>query len=54
MNSLELMDKKNILQERLQEMINKAEVETRKLNEGEESEFNAMIKQIEDIDNELR
>lgn len=54
MNSLELTDTKNILQQRLNELVNKAEVEKRKLNEGEELEFNAMIKQIENIDNELR
>ena len=53
MNSLELTDTKNILQQRLNELVNKAEVEKRKLNEGEELEFNAMIKQIENIDNEL-
>ena len=39
MNTLELTDKKELLKKRADEIVSGAEKETRKLNEGEQMEF---------------
>ena len=54
MNTLELLDKKDQLKKRAQELVSGAEKETRKLNEGENSEFDEITKQLSEIDNEIR
>ena len=38
MNTLELLDKKEQLKQRAEEIVSKAEKETRRLNEGEHAE----------------
>ena len=40
MNSIELIDKKEQLKNQAEALLSKAQSEQRKLNEGEESEFN--------------
>ena len=42
MNTLELLDKKEQLKQRAEEIVSKAEKETRRLNEGEHAEFNSI------------
>lgn len=54
MNSVELMDKKQQLQLRAENLLNSVEKEARKLNTDEEVEFNSLLKQIEDTENELK
>lgn len=54
MNSLELTDKKNILQQRLNDILNNAEKEYRKLSEGELNEFDSIVKEIEQIDEQIK
>ena len=54
MNSVELMDKKEQLQLRAENLLNSVEKEARKLNTDEEVEFNSLLKQIEDTENELK
>ena len=53
-NSVELMDKKQQLQLRAENLLNSVEKEARKLNTDEEVEFNSLLKQIEDTENELK
>ena len=53
MNSVELMDKKEQLQLRAENLLNSVEKEARKLNTDEEVEFNSLLKQIEDTETEL-
>lgn len=52
-SSLELIDQKEQLQLRAENLLNSVEKEARKLNTDEEVEFNSLLKQIEDTDNEL-
>ncbi|WP_024993405.1 phage major capsid protein [Phocaeicola paurosaccharolyticus] len=54
MNSLELKDKRAILQKQLSDIIGKAEKEERKLNADENALFETLTKEIESISNELR
>ena len=54
LNSLELLDKKELLKQRADEIISGAEKETRKLNEGEQTEFDSLLKEVADIDGEIR
>lgn len=54
MNTLELLDKKDLLKKRAQELISGAEKESRKLNETEDSEFENITKKLAEIDNEIR
>ena len=49
MNTLELLDKKEQLKQRAEEIVSKAEKETRRLNEGEHAEFNSITVELEDI-----
>ena len=53
MNSVELMDKKEQLQLRAENLLNSVEKEARKLNADEEVEYNSLLKQIEDTETEL-
>ena len=53
MNSVELLDKKEQLQLRAENLLKSVEKEARKLNADEEVEFNSLLKQIEDTENEL-
>jgi len=53
MNSVELLDKKEQLQLRAENLLNSVEKEARKLNADEEVEFNSLLKQIEDTEIEL-
>ena len=50
MNTLELLDKKELLRKKAEGIISTAEKEVRKLNVGEESEFDALVKEVADID----
>lgn len=54
MNSIELIDKKEQLKKQAEEILQKAQLEQRKLNEGETEEFNALKMQIADVEDELR
>ena len=54
MNSVELLDKKEQLQLKAQNIINHGKHESRKLTTDEEREYNDLCKQIADIDNEIR
>ena len=54
MNTLELTDKKELLKKRADEIVSGAEKETRKLNEGEQTEFDSLLKEVADIDGEIR
>ena len=54
MNSIELIDKKEQLKKKAEELLQKAQLEQRKLNEGEAEEFNALKMQIADVEDELR
>lgn len=54
MNTLELKDKKEQLKKRAEELISGAEKEVRKLNEGEQNELNTILKEVSDIDEEIR
>ena len=54
MNTLELLDKKELLQKRAEEIISGAEKEVRKLNAGEQVEFDALTKEVADIDIQIR
>lgn len=53
-NTLELLDKKQLLKQRAEGIIATAEKETRKLNEGEQNEFETINKEIADIDVQIR
>lgn len=54
MNTLELLDKKELLQKRAEEIISGAEKEVRKLNAGEQVEFDTITKEVADIDIQIR
>lgn len=54
MNTLELLDKKELLQKRAEEIISGAEKEVRKLNSGEQVEFDTITKEVADIDIQIR
>ena len=54
MNSIELIDKKEQLKNQAEALLSKAQSEQRKLNEGEESEFNSLKMQIAEVEDELR
>jgi HK97 family phage major capsid protein len=54
MNTLELLDKKELLQKRAEEIISGAEKEVRKLNAGGQVEFDALTKEVADIDIQIR
>ena len=54
MNSVELIDKREQLREKLNNMLNTAETEQRKLSDSEMSEFEAINKEIADIDIQIR
>lgn len=54
MNTLELLDKKELLRKRAEEIISGAEKEVRKLNAGEQAEFDALTKEVADIDIQIR
>lgn len=54
MNTLELLDKKELLKKRAKEIISGAEKEVRKLNAAEQAEFDTLTKEITDIDVQIR
>ena len=54
MNSLEMIDKKEQLKVKLNSMLDVAEQEQRKLTDSEMQEFEAINKEITDLDNEIR
>lgn len=54
MNTLELTDKRTQLKNQAEALLSKAQLEQRKLNEGEADEFNAIKKQIAEVEDELR
>ena len=54
MNSVELLDKKEQLQLKAQNIINQGKHESRKLTTDEESEYNNLCKEIADVDKEIR
>lgn len=54
MNSVELLDKKEQLQLKAQNIINQGKHESRKLTTDEEREYNDLCKQIADTENEIR
>lgn len=54
MNSIELIDKKEQLQLKAQNIINQGKHESRKLTTDEEREYNVLCKQIADTENEIR
>ena len=54
MNTLELLDKKELLKKRAEEIISGAEKEVRKLNAGEQVEFDTITKEVADIDVQIR
>ena len=49
-NSVELMDKKNLLKVQAEALIKGAEMESRKLNAEEQTNLDSIKKQINDID----
>ena len=54
MNSVELMDKKNQLKLQAEAILSGAEKETRKLSDEESTKFEALKKEIDEVDNEIR
>ena len=54
MNTLELLDKKELLKKRAEEIISGAKKEVRKLNAGEQVEFDTLTKEVADIDIQIR
>ena len=54
MNTLELLDKKQQLRSKAEAIITNAEKECRKLNEGEQMEFDTLIREVEDVDVQIR
>lgn len=54
MNTLELLDKKELLKKRAEEIISGAEKEVRKLNAAEQVEFDTLTKEVADIDVQIR
>jgi HK97 family phage major capsid protein len=53
-NTLELLDEKDQLKKRAQEIVSGAEKEIRKLNDVENTEFDSITKQLAEIDNQIR
>lgn len=53
-NTLELLDEKDLLKKRALELISGAEKEIRKLNEGENTEFDGITLRLAAIDTEIR
>lgn len=53
-NTLELLDKKELLKLRANTIISGAEKEVRKLNAGEQAEFDTLTKEVADIDKQIR
>lgn len=53
-NTLELLDEKDQLKKRATELISSAEREVRKLNDVENTEFETITKQLDEIDQEIR
>ena len=54
MNSGELMDKKKQLKLQAEAILSGAEKETRKLSDEESTKFEALKKEIDEVDNEIR
>lgn len=54
MNSVELLDKKNQLKIKADSILSGAERESRKLNDEEQSKFEALKNEIKDVENEIR
>lgn len=54
MNSVEILDKKDILKKRAEEIINQCKTEVRTLTEDEEKEINSIKDQINDLNEEMR
>ena len=54
MTSVELMDKKNQLKLQAEAILSGAEKETRKLSDEENTKFEALKKEIDEVDNEIR
>lgn len=54
MNTLELLDKKELLKKRATEILTLAEKESRKLNQGEQVEFDSLLKEVADAEQEIR
>ncbi len=54
MNSVELLDKKNQLKIKADAILSGAEKESRKLNDEEQSKFEALKNEIKDVENEIR
>lgn len=54
MNSIELIDKKEQLMKQAEDLLQKAQSEQRKLDDGETEKFNAIKMQIADVEDELR
>ena len=54
MDSLTLIDQKEQLKRKAEELINTAETEVRKLNTGEESELTSIKKEIADIEAQIK
>ena len=50
MNTLEMTDKKELLKSQAQQIIENAEKESRKLNAGEQAEFDTITKEIAQIE----
>ncbi len=53
-NTLELLDEKDQLKKRAQEIVSGAEKEIRKLNDAENTEFDSITKKLAEIDNQIR
>jgi len=53
-NTLELLDKKDLLKKEAESFINDAQKEERKLIDSEQSRYNEITKEIEQIDNQIR
>ena len=54
MNSLEIQDKKALLKQRANEMCDNCKLEVRMFTESEQSEYNEIIKQIKNLNSEMR
>lgn len=54
MNSVEILDKKDILKKRAEEIINQCKTEVRTLTEDEDKEINSIKDQINDLNEEMR
>lgn len=54
MNTLEMTDKRELLKNQAKQLIETAEKESRKLNAGEQVEFDTLTKEIAEIDTQIR